>query len=274
MKPKLEFELEKQVFVSGEIVKGKAVLTSEKPVKFDNLYLTLHGEEVLGANLLYSWITPLFKDEQALYPPGAAKPQEEITKGEYGFSFQLPDDCPASFASANFRCQYYLTGRIDIPWGKDIITKYHIVIAPKVNILPKNPEIEFGIKEKGLDFKAYLEKEYFFVGGALKGNFQLSYLYDNPPTKISFQLKATATSLDKRFSFSETIWSTEKYVDLELKSETTVKGDFGFNLPDIVPFSGEWETFRVNWQIQAKISLTRGQKHAAESFFEVYKVYE
>lgn len=274
MKPKLEFELERQIYQPGEIVEGKAVLTSEKPVKFRNLYLTLHGEEAIRNKLLSSWVTPLFKDEQILYPPDRPKLHQEISKGEYGFSFQLPTDPPPSFASAHFQCQYYLTARLDIPWGKDVITKYHLAILPKPKSLPKNPEIEFGFKEKGLDFKAFLEKEYFFIGDIIKGNFHLRYLSDNPPHQILFQIKAQGDSTDKRFPFSEVIWSAEKTIKLELTPEPVVKGEFGFTLPEIVPFSGTWETFRVNWQIEAEIILAKGQKHTAQSSFEVYKFYE
>ncbi|MBI2251540.1 MAG: hypothetical protein HYU63_02075 [Armatimonadetes bacterium] len=267
----LEIDLPRQIYLPGEELTGKVILKSDIPAK--NLFLTLHGEEVIGAkNIAFSLIIPLLKIEQSLY---ASKEETEIIpQGEYPFSFLIPPSILPSFASSDFKCQYYLTCRLEVSTKPHILGKVNITIIPYNLELPdQQKEIEFGIKEEDFEFRAYLEKSYFFVNETMKGNFVFNSS-SLKLKKIVFNLRALATSIYKYFPYQELVWSEKKEVILKERKQEEIKGIFGFNLPKIAPFTHFWNTFQLNWVLEVSLELTNGKEYFTQVQVDVYKIYK
>lgn len=274
MKPLMDIELSRQLYLPGEEISGRVVLKFPEAQKLTNLILTLHGEEATGAyNIILSVLTPVLKEELILYTQ-EDKQRPYVREGSYPFKFALPEDIPPSFSSGNFSCIYYLSCKINWGLGKDMIIKTHINIVPKPILLPKPQEVEFGRIEDGLKFMFYLEKDFAFVGQTLKGNYNLEYKEEDLPRRLAIKLLAEASSYGGGPRFKEIIWQVEKKFTLKPQKEPHIRGNFGIYLPNIVPFSGIWNTFMVDWKIHASLEFNSGKKMSCEAGFDVYKFYE
>lgn len=274
MKPLLDIELDRQLYLPGEEINGRVILKFPGPKRIENLFLTLHGEEITGANnIIMSIVNPILKEELFLY---SEKKEERplVNTGTYPFRFNLPEDIPPSFASGNFSCLYYLSCKINWAPVKNMIIKRALTVVPAPISLPKPLEIEFGTLEEDIKLDIYLEKEFAFTGQLLRGNYNLEFNPKNPPKKLTIKLTAEAFSYGENISFKETIWETQKILPLVIKKEPHIRENFGINLPAYVPFTGIWNTFRVDWKIHAAAEFKNGKKIKSESHFDVYKFYE
>lgn len=275
MENAISIELEKQLYLAGEEVSGRVSLILSKPVKINNLYVILKGEEILGSrNFWFTVNVPILKEKVSLYQNKSEAENAQIKEGEYDFSFILPSFSPPSFKSANFGCQYTLTAEADLGIVKKASSATHITVVPNIMSYPKNSEKEFGISDDKILFKAFLEKEYFFINEIIKGSYYVEYPADNPPADITLELCALAQSLDKNYIFNEKIWSNKKKITIKPKDTSCVGDNFFFNLPEIVPFSGIWNTFKVYWRIDSTVTLADGETYMAYAYFDVYKFYD
>lgn len=273
MENSLSIELSKQLYLAGDEVLGKVLLNLLKPHKLNNLYVVLKGEESLGLkNFWYAVNVPIVKEKRALYANKQEKENIEISEGEYPFSFILPPSSPPSFKSANFSCQYALNAEADLGITQKISTTAHITVVPNITFYPKATEKEFGISNDKILFKIFLEKEYFFTADVVKGNYHIEYPRDNPVTEITFEISAMAQSLDKNYIFHEKIWSAK--IKSEIKLKNAAGDNFYFSLPEIVPFSGIWNTFKVYWMITSIATLRSGETYMTYAYFDVYKFYD
>lgn len=275
MEGSISIELEKQLYLAGDDISGKVILNFPKSSGINNLYVTLKGEETLGLkNFWYAVNVPIVKEKRVLYIKKEDKEDLKIKEGEYQFSFTLPPFSPPSFKSANFGCQYTLTAEADLGIMKKITATTHITVVPNILSYPKNAEAEFGISDDRVLFKVFLEKEYFFINEMIRGNYYIEYPSDNPPVDIVLEISAMAQSLDKNYIFNEKIWSSKKKITIKPKGVLTVGDNFFFSLPEIVPFSGTWNTFKVCWMINAVTTMFSGENYMAYAYFDVYKFYD
>lgn len=274
MKNLLSIELDKQIYLPGEDVAGKVILNFEKHMKVSNIYVHLDAMETAGAkNFWYLFTVPTLEDKRVLYATKEEKEDIRIKEGEYSFSFTLPAQSPPSFKSADFACEYVITVKVDLGLGKILSTRSHITVSPNILRLPKNAEIEFGISNDTVLFRCFLEKEYFAIGEPVKGNYYLEYPTDNKLKEILFELEAVGECLDKNFPFQEKIWSGAKKAGIKPHAAQSLSDNFFFDVPNIAPPSGLWNTFRVSWVINAKVHLDDGSFFAARAYFNMYKFY-
>ncbi|MFH1453442.1 MAG: hypothetical protein ABIH00_05635 [Armatimonadota bacterium] len=275
MKPVFFIELDRQLYLPGEEITGKVVLDSPGFIKIDNIRISFKGTEVLGTkNFWYMFSVPIVDEERALYATNKEKEDVAVKSGEYPFGFTVPSNSPPSFKSADFGCEYILNARLDLGLGKHISAKNHITVVPNAAMYPKNYEVEFGVSNNDILFRCFLEKEYFFTGDNLRGNYHIEYPADNPLRSIEFKIEAEGVSLDKDFPFTEKIWESMKAIDIKPGVTQSSGDNFFFAIPDTAPPSGLWNTFRVYWTVSAKVTLSRGESYTAKAYFDVFKFYD
>lgn len=283
VKTALEIEVEKQVYYPGEEIKGSLLIHGDpkKPCRARQVLLTLHGEEILGAeSLTYSWVTPFLKLQTFLHPAdktfcpdlragtrgGEFNPMEIY--GEFPFSFFLPEQSPPSFPSPNVQCRYLLLARLDIPWSRDLISKLHLTILPRYPEAAPSDSAEAEFSDGEVRLGLVLDKKCITREESLRGSFEIIFSPAEPPEKIFFEVKAAVRGLEDK-DFSEVIWSEEKEVSPGKQDSSSAAGTFEFFIPRVAPFSGRWNSFRVEWQFVVRLLMPGDRVLALPLSFEV-----
>lgn len=271
----LSIELDRQVYLPGEDIAGKIIFESSGAVKINNIHLSLYGEETLGGkNFWYLFAVPLINEKRVLYATQADREDITIKKGEYPFTFTLPAFCPPSFESANFGCHYTLAAKADFGMGREMVTKLHISVVQNILFLPKPEEIEFGISNEELLWKIFLEKDRCFIGDKIRGNFYLEHSPGYPPKNMTVEISAVGMAFDKNFPLHETVWTNSRQIEIKPEMKSSAEGVFSFDIPDFVPFSGIWNTFKIYWVATAHLTAEDGKTYESSAYFDVYKFYD
>lgn len=284
MKPGLEIELTRQIFKPGEEVSGQIHLRTKTPIRIRGLVVSLQGEEILGANsITRSVVFPILNQERVFLSKSASgavpeeielvgieRPYVEATSVSLPIGFEIPADCPPSYASEVLRCHYYVKGRLDIPWGRDLIEKMHITVV-SAPLGEECKPVEMNLEQDGLKVKVEIEKDRYLAGETLGGYLQMECTPGQAPSRIRFELRAVERSTEEDFPFSRVIWSRVREDTLEDINAGEILGSFEFSIPNDVPFSYVWNSFRVDWIFEVTFLTARGQEFKISREIDVHR---
>lgn len=261
----LEMNLTRQVFFPGELIEGYVEFYSPKNINAKKFSVSLHGEEVFGADsLTYSVILPLHKDEK-IFGDGLLK------NGSYPFVFHLPEDLMPSYASQEVKCSYYITSRIERQGAHfDIISKIPITIIKKFpDKIRKNIMIGFIDNNIKLDIK--IERLPVTTGDTIKGTINFEYLPEEAPESISIFVKAREKGTDEDNAYEKIVYNPpEEEIFLDVGASTESYGNFAFFIPNWAPISGVWNNFEICWEFGIRVKLNEDLQIENTIPIEVY----
>ncbi|MEM0359885.1 MAG: hypothetical protein QXK06_00930 [Candidatus Diapherotrites archaeon] len=147
-KGKIELTLEKFNFSPGDTIKGRIVLSMNKPTKARGIKARLWGERTITRTSYYNSGPRTEKRNQIIFnfelPLDGEK---EYSSGEYEFEIKVPNNIlqsqqapdgvigelakAAAFLGGSFASQprWYLEAKLDIPGGMDVSKRVQINIG-------------------------------------------------------------------------------------------------------------------------------------------------
>jgi len=134
--------------------------------------------------------------------------------------------------------------------------------------------VEFGFEENEIKARFYLEKDSYLIGQTIKGSYFIEYSGIKKPKNIHLRIRSFAERLDLKKAHSQDIWYKDIQISDPAGKDCCIRDVFGIELPSIAPFSGFWNTFRVEWVIEAEVVLYNGERKKCRAYFDVYKVYD
>lgn len=270
MSDTVELELERQVLRAGEKIEG--VLLVNGIARYEWIKVELHGEEVLGANsTAYSVVYPVV--EQVLR---VAEKGEATSPQRFPIEFELPEDCPPSYASRELRCHYFLKIQVRRGgWHRDVVKRIPLTLLPAEALMASTTPRELLVQEGPLTLTVRLDFAGLMTGESLTGSLVLDQTEEGAalPSKLTFRFAAIEESTSRAFSHREVLWLVTHDVEPEDDATLPLTGVFEFPVAEDAPFSGTWNGFRLHYGFRVGMFLANG-KDARESLpIRVYRRY-
>lgn len=244
----VEVDLDRQLLFAGESVEGtlRLVGPGENEVR-----ITLHGEEVYRPYVGWDSIHPVLESNLVVQ----CDAEEPVP-----FSLPLPVGTPASYASDNLRCVYYLKLRRDIRplAGMPLLGQISTTSISRLNLtvepMPKDEEAEpvnLSFEHQGVTVEVGLNGVAVEPGDAVRGTFAIEKSSEAvAPTQLTFSLSLIEET--RTGGHRQVLWRSQSTLKLTPDAQFPAVGSFELAIPEHSSTTGEWRSFRVHCGFRAK----------------------
>uniref|UniRef100_A0A1A9W1M0 Arrestin_C domain-containing protein n=1 Tax=Glossina brevipalpis TaxID=37001 RepID=A0A1A9W1M0_9MUSC len=174
------------VYNSGEYIKGRILLKTDKVKRVNAVYVSLEGEAKVQWSISGKETANYFGHQQYLHSRASVFDNTEFSAGThiYVLTLRIPQDCPSSCAGPYGYIAYHMSLVIDKPRSFNEVFRQPITVVQTLD-LNLNPDYALSLKEENMKFLC----RWPCSSGPLNFSLSLPYVGYTPGQYIKFQLE-------------------------------------------------------------------------------------
>ncbi|XP_037956702.1 arrestin domain-containing protein 3 [Teleopsis dalmanni] len=150
-----EFQLDRLnlVYNSGEYVKGRILLSTNKTKRVNAVYVTFEGEAKVQWSISGKNETSYYGHQQYLYTRTNVLSSPDFRAGThiYALTLRIPEDSPSSCKGPFGYIAYSISLTIEKPWSFDEVFRKPIIVLQNLN-LNHSPEFALPIRDESVKY--------------------------------------------------------------------------------------------------------------------------